>query len=79
MTFIIVDVRLCYVVLFLLCLLFLLFQRQKTRKAAGPDGVSPSCLKVCADQLAIFSCIFNRSLELHHHPSPKEIHHDTIK
>lgn len=26
----------------------------------------------------IFSCIFNRSLELHHHPSPKEIHHDTI-
>lgn len=50
MTFIIVDVRLCYVVLFLLCLLFLLFQRQTTRKAAGPEGVSPSCLKVCADQ-----------------------------
>lgn len=50
MTFIIVDVRLCYVVLFLLCLLFLLFQRQTTRKAAGLDGLSPSCLKVCADQ-----------------------------
>ncbi|XP_048870378.1 uncharacterized protein LOC125742434 [Brienomyrus brachyistius] len=42
-----------------------LFQKQKTRKAAGPDGVSPSCLKACADQLApIFTRIFNRSLEL---------------
>lgn len=27
----------------------------------------------------IFSCIFNWSLQLHHHPSPKEIHHDMIK
>lgn len=41
------------------------FQRQKIRKAPGSDGVSPSCLKVCADQLApIFTGIFNRSLEL---------------
>src|SRR4029434_4559612 len=44
-----------------------LFQRQKTRKAAGPDGVS---LKSCADQLApIFTRIFNRSLELCEVPS----------
>ena len=47
-----------------------LFQRQKTRKAAGPDGVSPSFLKACADQLApIFTRIFNRSLELCEVPS----------
>lgn len=26
-----------------------LFQRQRIKKASGPDGVSPSCLKVCAD------------------------------
>lgn len=48
----------------------LLFQRQKTRKALGPDGVSPSCLRVCSDQLApIFTQIFNRSLELCELPS----------
>ena len=42
-----------------------LFQRQKIRRASGPAGVSPSCLKACADQLApIFIRIFNRSLEL---------------
>ena len=47
-----------------------LFQKQKIRKAPGPDGVSPSCLKVCADQLApIFTRIFNRSLELCEVPS----------
>ncbi|KAI3355997.1 hypothetical protein L3Q82_017268, partial [Scortum barcoo] len=39
-------------------------------KAPGPDGVSPSCLKVCADQLTpIFTQIFNRSLELCEVPS----------
>ncbi|KAK3541768.1 hypothetical protein QTP86_003515 [Hemibagrus guttatus] len=39
------------------------FKKQKTRKAPGPNGVSPACLKVCADQLApIFTQIFNRSL-----------------
>ncbi|XP_072556770.1 uncharacterized protein [Paramormyrops kingsleyae] len=42
-----------------------LFQKQKTKKAPGPNGVSPSCLKTCADQLApIFTRIFNRFLEL---------------
>ena len=42
-----------------------LFRQQKTRKAPGPDSLSPSYLKVCADQLApIFIQIFNRSLEL---------------
>ncbi|XP_061150083.1 uncharacterized protein LOC133163843 [Syngnathus typhle] len=42
-----------------------MFRRQKTRKAPGPDGVSPSCLKVCAEQLVpTFARIFNRSLEL---------------
>ncbi|CAM4610534.1 unnamed protein product [Leuciscus chuanchicus] len=41
-----------------------IFRKQKRRKAPGPDGVSPACLKTCADQLAsIFSLIFNRSLE----------------
>ncbi|KAL0190936.1 hypothetical protein M9458_013634 [Cirrhinus mrigala] len=41
------------------------FRKQKPRKASGPDGVSPACLKVCADQLApVFTQIFNRSLEL---------------
>ncbi|KAM9821253.1 dihydrofolate reductase isoform 4-T4 [Syngnathus typhle] len=42
-----------------------MFRRQKTRKAPGPDAVSPSSLKVCAEQLApTFAWIFNRSLEL---------------
>ncbi len=41
------------------------FRRQKIRKAKGPDGVSPACLKACAVQLSsIFTLIFNRSLEL---------------
>ncbi|XP_052003942.1 uncharacterized protein LOC127658608 [Xyrauchen texanus] len=40
------------------------FRKQKTRKAQGPDDISPTCLKFCADQLAtIFTQIFNRSLE----------------
>ncbi len=40
-------------------------RKQKSRKASRPDGISPACLKVCADQLApIFTQIFNRSLEL---------------
>ncbi|KAL0150518.1 hypothetical protein M9458_054111, partial [Cirrhinus mrigala] len=39
---------------------------QKIRKAKGPDGVSPACLKACAVQLSsIFTLIFNRSLELY--------------
>ncbi|KAK3553015.1 hypothetical protein QTP86_031159, partial [Hemibagrus guttatus] len=42
-----------------------IFLKQKRRKAPGPYGVTPACLKTCADQLAfIFSQIFNRSLEL---------------
>ncbi len=41
------------------------FRKNKRRKAPGPDGVTPACLKTCADQLApIFTQIFNRSLEL---------------
>ncbi len=41
------------------------FRKQKSRKASGPDRISPACLKVCTDQLApIFIQIFNRSLEL---------------
>ncbi len=44
--------------------------KNKRRKAPGPDGVSPACLKSCADQLApIFTQIFNRSLELCEVPS----------
>ncbi len=61
------------------------FRKQKSKKAPGPDGVTPACLKTRADQLApIFTNIFNRSLELHmrspfmlqtlhHHPHPKGI------
>ncbi|KAL0188228.1 hypothetical protein M9458_015327, partial [Cirrhinus mrigala] len=46
------------------------FRKNKRRKAPGPDGVAPACLKTCADQLApIFSQIFNRSLELCEVPS----------
>ncbi len=46
------------------------FRENKRRKAPGPDGVSPACLKTCADQLApIFTQIFNRSLELCEVPS----------
>ncbi len=59
------------------------FKKNKRKKAPVPDGVSPACLKTCADQLApIFTQIFNRitgavrsSLllqTLHHHPRPKE-------
>ncbi len=48
----------------------LVFIKNKRRKAPGPDGVSPACLKYCADQLApIFTQIFNRSLELCEVPS----------
>nr|XP_049576117.1 uncharacterized protein LOC125968766 [Syngnathus scovelli] len=47
-----------------------MLRRQKIRKALGPDGVSPFCLKVCAEQLApTFARIFNRSLELCEVPS----------
>ncbi len=46
------------------------FIKNKRRKAPGPDGVSPACLKSCADQLApIFTQIINRSLELCEVPS----------
>ncbi len=46
------------------------FIKNKRRKAPGPEGVSPACLKSCADQLApIFTQIFNRSLELCEVPS----------
>ncbi len=41
------------------------FRMNKRRKAPGPDGVTPVCLKSCADQLTPISTqIFNRSLEL---------------
>ncbi len=47
-----------------------IFNKNKRRKASGPDGLSPACLKTCADQLApIFTQIFNRSLELCEVPS----------
>ncbi len=46
------------------------FQKQKRKKALGPDCVTPACLKSCADQLApIFTQIFNRPLELCEVPS----------
>ncbi len=55
------------------------FRKNKRRKAPGPDGVTPACLKTCADQLApIFSQITGAVRSpfllqmLHHHPHPKE-------
>ncbi|XP_058026110.1 uncharacterized protein LOC131191710 [Ahaetulla prasina] len=47
-----------------------LFHRQKPGKAPGPDKITPSCLQVCADQLApIFTRIFYKSLEMCYVPS----------
>src|SRR4029434_1606644 len=47
-----------------------LFKRQTPRKAAGPDSVSPTILKHCADQLSpVFTDIFNTSLEICHVPA----------
>ncbi len=43
-------------------------QMEKSIKVSGPDGVTPVCLKSCADQLA-FKQIFKRSLELCKVPS----------
>ncbi len=44
--------------------------KQKTRKAPDPDNVSPTCLKVYADQLTlILYQLFKRSLELCEVPS----------
>ncbi len=46
------------------------FRMIKRRKAPGPDGVTPVCLKSCADQLPpIFTKIFNRWPELCEVPS----------
>ena len=40
-------------------------RRLKTRKAAGPDGISPGLLRNCADQLCeVVTYIFNLSLSL---------------
>ena len=40
------------------------FRRLKSRKAAGPDNISPGLLKRCSGQLAaVFSDIFNVSLQ----------------
>lgn len=42
-----------------------MFQKQKIKKAPDPDGVLPSCLNACAEQLAqTFTSILNQSLEL---------------
>ncbi|KAK3523467.1 hypothetical protein QTP86_033596, partial [Hemibagrus guttatus] len=47
-----------------------LFKHLNTRKATGPDCVSPSLLKHCANQLSpVFTGIFNTSLETCHVPA----------
>ena len=49
---------------------FRLFRRQNPRKATGPDSVSPSILKHCAEQLSpVFTDIFNSSLKSCHVPA----------
>ncbi|XP_071831966.1 uncharacterized protein [Apostichopus japonicus] len=41
------------------------FKRLNERKAAGPDGITPKLLKMCAEQLAeVYTNIFNWSLSL---------------
>ena len=46
------------------------FSRLNPRKAPGPDGVSPSTLRHCAEELTpVFTGIFNSSLESCHVPS----------
>ena len=43
-----------------------LLREQSSRKAAGPDNVSTSTLKYCANELAtVFTDLFNASLNLH--------------
>ena len=43
-----------------------LLKQQSSRKAAGPDNVSTSTLKYCANELAtVFTDLFNASLNLH--------------
>ncbi len=45
-------------------------QKDREKEGTGPDGVTPACLKTCADQLApIFTQILNTSLELCEVPS----------
>ncbi|KAK7501775.1 hypothetical protein BaRGS_00006861, partial [Batillaria attramentaria] len=40
-----------------------MFERLSTRKAAGPDNISPRLLRTCTDQLSgVFTDIFNMSL-----------------
>ncbi|KAK3533984.1 hypothetical protein QTP70_035007, partial [Hemibagrus guttatus] len=47
-----------------------LFKCLNTRKATGPDSVSPSLLKHCANQLSpVFTDIFNTSMETCHVPA----------
>ncbi|KAK3548134.1 hypothetical protein QTP70_004875 [Hemibagrus guttatus] len=47
-----------------------LFKCLNTRKATGPDSISPSLLKHCAKQLSpVFTDIFNTSLETCHVPA----------
>ncbi|KAK3542936.1 hypothetical protein QTP70_007285 [Hemibagrus guttatus] len=47
-----------------------LFKRLNIRKATGPDSISPSLLKHCANQLSpVFTDIFNTSLETCHVPA----------
>lgn len=76
MTFIIVDVRLCYVVLFPPVSALSALPKTEDQKPAGPEGVSPSCLKVCADQPFSAASLTGLWICIHH---PKEIHHDAIK
>jgi hypothetical protein len=41
------------------------FKRQRSRKAAGPDGIAARVLKTCADQLApVYTKLYNRSLDI---------------
>ena len=43
-----------------------LLKKQSSRKAAGPDNISTSTLKYCANVLAtVFTYLFNASLNLH--------------
>ena len=66
-----------------------MFQRLNSRKAAGPDNISPCLLKLCADQLSgVFTDIFHVSLskvksliasQFNFHSCTQEIHSLLLK
>ena len=52
-----------------------MFSKMNTRKAAGPDGITPRLMKHCSSQLSgIFRYIFNLSFSVQYSSSFQRIH-----